>query len=218
MASSRGRRSSWLPLVSRSIDAYTAWIDSDPPDPLIDSASVSQLADLFKAVEKNNSDESLTLALCLALRLMPCRPLGDLKIPHLERDLCTILRAKLAEQLIRTLPDFREESLFHNSSLIKQSYRSSAIVLTGHFAHILRESSHTGAESRSGFHQTSTSNEASLILSTMETPSLHSMIDFPLPFNRPAPAQIGISHLAKMSSRDFFEDGEWNGVYSMSIG
>lgn len=44
------------------------------------------------------------------------------------------------------------------------------------------------------------------------------MMDVPLPFAPSATMEFASCHLAKMTTSDFLEDGEWAGFYSMSYG
>ena len=47
---------------------------------------------------------------------------------------------------------------------------------------------------------------------TSNSVPLHSIMDIPIPFSNSAAMDLASCHIAKMTTADFLEDGEWAGV------
>ena len=92
--------------------------------------------------------------------------------------------------------------------------RVRALTAVGVFSIFLRKTIGFGGSTRRLVYAL---HEATVI--AVPTPTdipLHLMLDVPLPFTSSAPMEILSCHLAKMTTVDFLEDGEWAGFYSVS--
>ena len=125
------------------------------------------------------------------------------------------MRRKLTRCLSAPLQSHSETlktcTAFQPAMLMRKRVR--ALRAVGAFSMLLRETIESGGIRRLVYvlHQT-----AAMAVPTSTDIPLHLMLDVPLPFTSSASVELPSCHLAKMTTVDFLEDGEWAGFYSMS--
>ena len=160
------------------------------------------------------------LAFCLALRLMSEELPGHLgpqwPTPNTETPWArtrTTLTRYLKQPLYSPIIDSSHFSIYNPRMLVQK--RNWALVAVGLLSVMLRETIELGQIRR-------VHNAFGYILvipiPTSTSIPFHSMMDVPLPFSPSAVAEFASCHLAKMTTADFLEDGEWTGYYAMSYG
>ena len=100
----------------------------------------------------------------------------------------------------------------YNPRMLMQK-RAQALVTVGLFSVILREAIELGRIMRV---QNMLVEGPSMAVPTSSSIPFHLMMDLPLPFSPSATTEFATCHLAKMTTADFLEDGEWTGFYSLS--
>ena len=94
--------------------------------------------------------------------------------------------------------------------------RVRALTAVGVFAMTLRGTIERGGIRRLVYVSHQTAAPPALAVPTSTDIPFHLMLDVPLPFASSAAVDFLSCHLAKMTTVDFLEDGEWAGFYSMS--
>jgi len=190
-------------------------------DPLFDSANTVQLARVYRTVEDDHSDKTVSLAMCLALRMMSSRPAGALRIDELpQRFRIPWAHAKEHPEryLRQLLLDDPGLALIYDPDVIKQKHRSRAIVVAGLLTIRLRETYRVQIVDSYWTEFSHQPWEVRLpVLPPVEITSLHRVMEFTSPFPSSTRGDLGTSHLTKMSDGNFLEDGEWTGVYTLTF-
>ena len=174
------------------------------------------LADTVDPARTKAVEPTPALAFCLALRLMaeePASVVNWLKKTGSQR------RRRVREKLMRYLSEplqshseaFDTFTACHPAMLMQKRVR--ALTAVGVFSILLRKTIESGGIRRLVYvlHQ-----PAVTAVPTSADIPLHLLLDVPLPFTSSASVEILSCHLAKMTTVNFLEDGEWAGFYSMS--
>ncbi|CAD6574884.1 MAG: hypothetical protein ASARMPRED_006960 [Alectoria sarmentosa] len=212
--------------------------------PFLNLASASSLTDAFTLTQTKAADSTHALAFkptnlqaelqaigsthalafCLALRLMSEEPLGHLGPQWPTRNTetpwartRTTLTRYLKQPLYLPTIDPSHFSVYNPRMLLQK--RSWALVAVGLLSVMLRETIELGQIRR--VHQrvhNATGYVLVIPVPTSTSIPFHSMMDVPLPFSPNATTELASCHLAKMTTADFLEDGEWAGYYSYGLG
>ena len=174
------------------------------------------LADTVDLGRTRAIEPTHALAFCLALRLMAKEPASVLNWPIQNgsqpwRRVRRKLMRCLSEPLQSPSEAFDTFTTCHPAMLMQKRVR--ALTAVGVFSILLRKTIESGFIGPLVYivHQ-----PAITAVPTSTDIPLHLMLDVPLPFTSSASVESLSCHLAKMTTVDFLEDGEWAGFYSIS--
>ncbi|MCJ1456474.1 hypothetical protein MMC28_006835 [Mycoblastus sanguinarius] len=195
-------------------------------DSAVDSASALSLFMSLDSIRKEAVDDKYTFTFCLTMRLLSKNPAEDLGDPRSSRTPWAVAQRVLMQSLSKPLMEpQRAPSLPSNNAIeilmqrrtqaiVTMEERTQAVVTVGIFATVLRDTLR-----RWNLHTRGPpSPAASLVIPTANDIPFHSMMDLPLPFSPGTNRELATCHLAKMTSQEFIEDGEWTGFYSLGTG
>ncbi len=170
-------------------------------------------------VGPRDTDSTYALAFCIALQLMSENPPHVLGPDWPARDEATPC-ARWRECLGRYLNHPDEPSLEANcicKVYPPDSYlgdRARALMAVGIFSVLLREAYENGRIRR---HQNFLPRSPIMSFPSPTSIPFHLLMDVPLPFSPDAAEKFSSCHLARMTTVDFLQDGEWTGFYAMSF-
>lgn len=175
---------------------------------MVDFPTALSLFTTFASFEWASVDDKQALAFCIGTGLMS-KTTDDFSTSQCPQRLKRYLLKPLYE------PENAPELSIENPEMLLQKYVE-AIMAVGVFATLLRDNISRGfILSPHRFKHPGLPPTALIVPNAKDIPFL-SMMDLPLPFALTTPRELATCHLPKMTSREFLEDGEWIGFYSIS--
>lgn len=180
---------------------------------MVEWANVLKMVDNSRWTEDDNSDKDLSLALCFTLYQISGRTVTESRLPlviMLPEEFWELAVEEWSESL-SVIGHQVNHDVYDRLRCLGQNLRSSAIVVVGLLASSAHQNIDLGGES----YPELCLPGSPTIPPTLNETRLQKLMEFPPPFSSSDHGHLGVSHLAKMTSPEYMEDGKWTGVYTI---